>query len=405
MQKKLFLSVISLALTLFIMNGCSNKSKEDNNLDSGAKTQKEETKNNKSKNNQNNQKETPNSCEDQYQSKLKEKGENFDNCRVNISAGSCEEGSGTSDKINNTVLILDVSGSMAAQVDGKSRLEIAKNVLGDYVNSLDKESNISIILYGHEGNNSTAQKQTSCQGIEVAFPLGKADFSQIKGKINQLKPTGWTPIEASLDKAVKILKDYQGENYNNSILLISDGKETCNGDPIAKAKTLSQDKNLNLAINVIGFDVTGDDQQQLSDIAENGKGQYFDVKLEQELKAAMQKHEEFMKNFECQMKLFDENLNQGLDSLFSYNECVHKLDMEKFEIELDADLGNGITESCEDYVLEKYQTRYDKIKSELDKNYKEDKEKVEKNNPLDDNDNDSDLEDLDLDIDVDIDEY
>ncbi|USN59378.1 MAG: VWA domain-containing protein [Candidatus Peribacteria bacterium] len=104
--------------------------------------------------------------------------------------------------------------------------------------------------------------------MEEIHSFGDTSTTQLLVKINQLTANGWTPITDSLIKAKEIIKKHALETDKNIILLISDGKETCGSDPVEEALNISKDLK-NTYIDVIGFNVTGDTQKQLIDIAKN----------------------------------------------------------------------------------------------------------------------------------------
>jgi hypothetical protein len=60
----------------------------------------------------------------------------------------------------------------------------------------------------------------------------------------------------------------------NAVVLVSDGEDTCGGDPCAGAAALAS-AGLNLKIHVVGFDVNREQRAQLECIADKGGGLYF----------------------------------------------------------------------------------------------------------------------------------
>jgi len=194
-----------------------------------------------------------------------------DGVNVNIGGGdgtTQEMGTGT-----NTVLIFDASGSMAAQAEGGSRINIAKKAVSDYVNNLKDDVNLSVVAYGHKGDNTQAGKAASCAGIEEIYYMGPVNDGVVVGKVNALNPNGWTPITNSLKKAQSILNRSSATGQKH-IVLLSDGEETCGGDPIAYAKQLC---DAGIVVDVIGLDVDGIAETQLNSISVGGCGEYYAV--------------------------------------------------------------------------------------------------------------------------------
>ncbi len=320
------------------------------------------------------------SCDEQYQALREYNKTDFSNCQLAVRSGEFEEKEPVKPrKQNNTVLIFDASGSMAGQVDGRSKLDIAKEAVSKYVDNLaDTNVNLSVVVYGHKGNNSTSQKKNSCEGIEEVYYLGGVNSEVVKKKVAPLRATGWTPIAQSFLKAKEILSQYQGEQYNNSILLVSDGKETCDGNPIEIIKEL-QASGLKVTANVIGFDVGGEDERQLKNIAENGNGQYYSAKSALELEAAMQQHQAFMEKFDFKMKRFVEQLDDMVLIGNAYYECLTLLKQEEALMMLDIYADKIVSDGCAKQVEEKYYQHYDKTEKELTDKYNQSKREWQKN--------------------------
>jgi Mg-chelatase subunit ChlD len=133
------------------------------------------------------------------------------------------------------------------------------------------------------------------------YYFGELDSGIAKSKINKISPVGWIPIADSLEKASDVLMKNSQQNDQNSILSIGNGKETCNGDPIATASKL---KNSNKIItNVISFDVTGDIRTQLKNISQSGGGTFYSASSIDEIFEALSKEKEkYWQKFGCESK-------------------------------------------------------------------------------------------------------
>ena len=135
--------------------------------------------------------------------------------------------------------------------------------------------NTGLIVYGHKGSNSTADKNVSCNGIEEVVKLGTNNNSKVITAINSFSPRGWTPIAGSLDFAKNIFSQ-KSPNDKNYLILVSDGVESCDGDALVAAN------NLRLAIpgiklSIIGFDTDYTIRESLTRIASMGGGSYVDA--------------------------------------------------------------------------------------------------------------------------------
>ncbi len=172
----------------------------------------------------------------------------------------------------NVELILDLSGSMAADIGGgETRMEAAKRVMNDVIAALPEREgiNVGFRIYGHEGNNTEAQREVSCQSSELVVPIEGVNKQALREQVDAAQPTGWTPIALSLERAGG---DFQaGEGISNNIVLVTDGEETCGGDPCAVAGSLQQG-DLAVTTHVVGFALTDQQAQTVSCIAEQGAG-------------------------------------------------------------------------------------------------------------------------------------
>jgi len=208
----------------------------------------------------------------------------------------------------NLLIILDSSGSMAGQISGKTKMEIAKEELIKFVSALPPATNFGLMVYGHKGSNSAQDKQVSCQGIEIFYPLGKPDKEQFINAVSHFQPTGWTPIADSFLKAkneVFVGKDGQ----ENRILLISDGIETCDGNPVQVATDLKQ-SGIKTTIDVIGFNVNSQAEELLKNIARVTAGKYYSAQTQEQFVQALSSFGEIINRMLEQLScLTTKNLN------------------------------------------------------------------------------------------------
>lgn len=168
---------------------------------------------------------------------------------------------------SNLLFILDASNSMWGQVDGKAKIETAKSAFEKLTSDIPDTVDVALAAYGHSD-------KESCQNIEFLTPFVKKDErSKLTDAVKKVTPTGKTPIAAALEKlGGEVATQHKGKK--NSIVLISDGLESCDGDPCAVAEKLAS-QNLDFQIHVVGFDIAEKDRKQLECIAEKGKGKYF----------------------------------------------------------------------------------------------------------------------------------
>lgn len=164
----------------------------------------------------------------------------------------------------NIVFILDGSGSMWGQIDGTAKITIAKEVLTGLIKELPVGVKVGLVAYGH-------RTKGDCNDVEELVPLGPLDTRELIGKINAINPKGMTPITLAVKTTVEKLRTAEEET---TVLLVSDGEETCKGDPCGLVHEL-KDSGIKFVMHVIGFDVGEKEKAQLECIAKAGSGRYF----------------------------------------------------------------------------------------------------------------------------------
>lgn len=198
---------------------------------------------------------------------------------------------------SNTLFILDASGSMAGDAGGgQSKMAAAKEALVGYVNATPEFADLGLMVYGHKGDNSDAGKAESCAGVETLAPIGEFTPESAAAVVGQFEATGWTPIAGSLDAAGGVIADAVAadaaegiEGAPNRIILISDGIETCDGDPVASAEALV-DAGVEVVVDVIGFDIGEADRAALQAVADTTGGVYRDASDGQSLTDVLQEY-------------------------------------------------------------------------------------------------------------------
>lgn len=174
----------------------------------------------------------------------------------------------------NVLVMLDASGSMAGKVGGERKLSVAQDALLGFSRKLPDDARLALRVYGHTGNNKDSGKAESCAGSALLQGFGAPDPARFEQVVRSVEPVGWTPIAASLDAAAGDFASAGDEARRNIVYIVSDGIETCSGDPVAAARRLNQ-SDVRVVVNVVGFDVGSDDAGQLRAVAEAGGGDYL----------------------------------------------------------------------------------------------------------------------------------
>ena len=175
------------------------------------------------------------------------------------------------------MLVLDASGSMWGQIGGENKIVIARRVLDGVVDGLDDGAEVGVIAYGH-------RREGDCQDIESVIPLGPLEKTAAKVTLNGLQPKGKTPITASLKSAFTAL---EGRAEGATVILISDGLETCGGDPCATVRA-AKESGVEFLLHVVGFDVAGEDVSSLECAAQAGDGLFLSAEDADQLSEALE---------------------------------------------------------------------------------------------------------------------
>ncbi len=171
-------------------------------------------------------------------------------------------------------IIFDASGSMRLASSGEPRITSAKRALKGVLQSLDSK-NIALALRAYGFDTSLEYgKESTCENTELLVDFEKGSPSSIIRAVNPLQTYGHTPIARSLRLAGRDLEPFK--NGRPIILLISDGKESCDGDPVAEIRRLN-DRGLKVQIHVVGFDLDKAARTQLRDLAHASNGNYYDA--------------------------------------------------------------------------------------------------------------------------------
>ncbi|TCS94258.1 VWA domain-containing protein [Hazenella coriacea] len=194
----------------------------------------------------------------------------------------------------NVQILLDASGSMAGKVSGGQKMDLAKKAINSFAAGLPEEANVSLRVYGHKGSNSGKDKAVSCQSNEVVYPMSPYNNANFNGALNQFKPTGWTPLAAAIQAAKKDMENENGENVQNIVYVVSDGVETCGGNPVEAAKSLTQ-VGVKPIVNIIGFDVDDKGQKQLKEVAQAANGEFKYVYSQKDLESYLESQKKRLK--------------------------------------------------------------------------------------------------------------
>jgi Ca-activated chloride channel family protein len=174
------------------------------------------------------------------------------------------------------IIVLDASGSMWGQIDGKPKLEIARQTLRKVLQTAPVDVELGLMAYGH-------REKGSCDDIELVVPPAAGTANAITSAADTMKFLGKTPLSAAVKKAAEDLKYTENKA---TVILITDGLETCNADPCTLGRELEQ-SGVDFTAHVVGFGLTAEEGRKVACLAENTGGKYIQASDETALEEAL----------------------------------------------------------------------------------------------------------------------
>lgn len=179
---------------------------------------------------------------------------------------------------NDLMVVFDGSGSMWGDLDGRTKIETAREVLASVLDQPQSGQNLGMIAYGH-------REKGNCADIETLVGLGPAmqTTPQMISAAKALNPKGKTPLSDAVSRAASELRFTENAA---TVVLITDGLETCDADPCALGKQLEAD-GLDFTAHVIGFGLGAAESEQLACLARETGGQFLSAETADQLETAL----------------------------------------------------------------------------------------------------------------------
>ncbi len=162
------------------------------------------------------------------------------------------------------MIVMDGSGSMWGQIDGTPKLEIARQVVGQVLAGIAPDTELGLIAYGH-------RQRGQCSDIELMVEPAPGTAAQIAQAVNTMRFQGRTPLTESVRMAAAALRWSEDPA---TVVLVTDGIETCEADPCALARELEA-AGVSFTAHVVGFGLSAEEGAQVSCLAQETGGQYF----------------------------------------------------------------------------------------------------------------------------------
>lgn len=176
------------------------------------------------------------------------------------------------------LLVFDASGSMWGRIGDRTKIEIARDTVASMLDRWDPQTDLGLIAYGH-------RRKGDCDDIELLQQPGPLDARSLRARIDAVQPKGMTPIAESVRQAAATLR---ASERKATVILISDGEETCGGDPCALGAELAA-SGVDFTAHVIGFDLGAQARarEQLTCLARSTGGLFLDAADASALEAAL----------------------------------------------------------------------------------------------------------------------
>lgn len=240
-------------------------------------------------------------------------------------AANAEKGDAAPEK---AILLLDASSSMLLYVDGQQKMEVAKNAVRSFAKTIGETSDVSLYVYGHSGSQEDKDKALSCSKIDEVYPLQPYQEESFFKAVQDVEAKGWTPLAEAIKTAREASASYDGDI---TLYIVSDGAETCDGDPVEEAKLFAAD-NEQRKVNIIGFNVDAKAENQLKEVALAGNGEYIPAHHPDDLKESI-KHTWVPSTIDIMSKQWSSPKN-------TFPVMFQKLDIDK----LSQTIGHGVNQ-------------------------------------------------------------
>jgi Mg-chelatase subunit ChlD len=177
-------------------------------------------------------------------------------------------------------IVVDASRSMWGRMNGEPKMAVAKDILQDVSYWFPEDLDLALRAYG----STSPSDSNDCGDSMLLVPFGDHNREPIRRAIAGLRPLGQTPIAYALNQASR---DFGAMEADRAVVLVTDGIESCGGDPVYAAQQLREQ---GIIVHVIGFgfgNAADEDTASLRAIANASGGRYVTAGSAEELKVAL----------------------------------------------------------------------------------------------------------------------
>lgn len=178
-------------------------------------------------------------------------------------------------------IVVDASRSMWGRMDGEPKMAVAKGILQDVSYWFPKDLDLALRAYG----STSPSDSNDCADSALLVPFADENREPIRQAIAGLRPLGQTPIAYALKEAAR---DFGSREDDRALVLVTDGIESCGGDPVQAARELRQQ---GIVVHLIGFGMgsaADEDTASLQAVANASGGRYVTAGSAEALKEAFQ---------------------------------------------------------------------------------------------------------------------
>ncbi|WP_280262339.1 vWA domain-containing protein [Nocardia abscessus] len=172
-----------------------------------------------------------------------------------------------------TMLILDASGSMQRPDPAGTMMDAAKNAVRAFVAAAPAESKVGLVTYGTGTGNAEADKAAGCRDVHLLRRADPLDKAALTTAVDGIQARGWTPMGPALRQAA----DAMPGPGPRSIVLVSDGEDTCAPPDACEIAREVKQRGIDLVVHAIGFAVDPAARNQLTCMAQATGGTYTDA--------------------------------------------------------------------------------------------------------------------------------
>ncbi len=178
-------------------------------------------------------------------------------------------------------IVVDASRSMWGRMGGEPKMSVAKNILQDVSYWFPEDLDLALRAYG----STSPSDNNDCSDSTLLVPFGEQNRYAIRQAIEGLRPLGQTPIAYALREAAG---DFGSLQDDRALVLVTDGIESCGGDPAQAARQLREQ---GITVHLIGFGLGSakdEDTASLQAVAYASGGRYVTAGSAEELKEALE---------------------------------------------------------------------------------------------------------------------